>query len=46
VICACATGNRSGNAAGILRQHGFTNVVTLSGGTAAWQQAGLPTEKK
>jgi rhodanese-related sulfurtransferase len=45
VICACATGNRSGNAAGILRKHGFTNVVNLSGGTAAWQQAGLPTQK-
>jgi rhodanese-related sulfurtransferase len=45
VICACATGNRSGNAAGILRKHGFTNIVNLSGGTAAWQQAGLPTQK-
>ena len=45
VTCACATGSRSGTAAGILRKHGFTNVVTLSGGTAAWQQAGLPTEK-
>jgi rhodanese-related sulfurtransferase len=45
VICACATGNRSGDAAGILRKHGFTNVVNLRGGTAAWQQAGLPTEK-
>lgn len=45
VILACATGNRSGGAAGILRKHGFANVVNLSGGTAAWQQAGLPTEK-
>ena len=45
VICTCATGNRSGSAAGILRKHGFTNVVNLSGGIAAWQQAGLPTEK-
>jgi len=45
VICTCATGNRSGAAAGILRKHGFTSVVNLSGGTAAWQQAGLPTEK-
>ena len=24
---------------------GFTNVVNLSGGIAAWRQAGLPTEK-
>jgi rhodanese-related sulfurtransferase len=45
VICVCATGNRSGGAAGILRKHGFTTVVNLSGGIAAWQQAGLPTEK-
>jgi rhodanese-related sulfurtransferase len=45
VICTCATGNRSGTAVGILRKHGFANVVNLSGGLAAWQQAGLPTEK-
>jgi rhodanese-related sulfurtransferase len=45
VICVCATGNRSGSAAEILRKHGFTAVVNLSGGIAAWQQAGLPTEK-
>lgn len=45
VILACATGSRSGGAAGILRKHGFTAVVNLSGGVAAWQQAGLPTEK-
>ena len=45
VIMSCATGNRAGSAAGILRKHGFTNVVNLSGGIAAWQQAGLPTEK-
>jgi len=45
VIMSCATGNRAGSAAGILRKHGFTSVVNLSGGIAAWQQAGLPTEK-
>ncbi len=45
VILTCGTGNRAGNAAGILRKHGFTTVVNLSGGVAAWQQAGLPTEK-
>jgi rhodanese-related sulfurtransferase len=45
VIISCATGNRSGTAANALRKHGFTNVVQLSGGIAAWQQAGLPTEK-
>jgi rhodanese-related sulfurtransferase len=45
VIVACATGNRSGSAAALLRKHGFANVVNLSGGIAAWQQAGLPTGK-
>jgi rhodanese-related sulfurtransferase len=45
VIVSCAVGNRSGGAAGLLRKQGFTNVVNLSGGIAAWRQAGLPTEK-
>ena len=46
IIVSCATGNRSGSAAAILRKHGFTNVVNLAGGIAAWQQAGLPTTVK
>ena len=45
VIVSCATGNRSGSAAAVLRKHGFTNVVNLAGGVAAWQQAGLPTAR-
>lgn len=46
VIVACDTGNRSGPAAAAaLRKHGFSQVFNLSGGTAAWQQAGLPVEK-
>jgi rhodanese-related sulfurtransferase len=45
VIVSCATGNRSGSAAALLRKNGFTNAVNLAGGVAAWQQAGLPTEK-
>jgi len=44
VIVSCAVGNRAGSAAKLLRKHGFTNVVNLSGGIAAWRQAGLPTE--
>jgi rhodanese-related sulfurtransferase len=46
VIVSCATGNRSGSAVAILRKHGFTSVVNLAGGIAAWQQAGLPTTAK
>jgi rhodanese-related sulfurtransferase len=45
VIVYCATGNRSSVAAAALRKRGFTNVVNLSGGFAAWQQAGLPVQK-
>jgi rhodanese-related sulfurtransferase len=45
IVVSCSTGNRAGTAAGVLRKHGFTNVVNLSGGIAAWRQAGLPTEK-
>ena len=45
VIVACETGNRSGAAAAVLRKQGFAQVFNLSGGTAAWQQAGLPVEK-
>ena len=45
VIVYCATGNRSSAAVVTLKKHGFTNVVNLSGGFAAWQQAGLPVQK-
>jgi rhodanese-related sulfurtransferase len=45
VIVACESGNRSGAAAAILRKRGFAKVFNLSGGTSAWQQAGLPVEK-
>jgi rhodanese-related sulfurtransferase len=45
VILACESGSRSGAAASVLRKHGFAQVFNLSGGTAAWQQAGLPVEK-
>jgi rhodanese-related sulfurtransferase len=45
VILHCADGNRSGAGVALLRKNGFTNVVNLAGGFAAWQQAGLPVEK-
>ncbi|MFH1604697.1 MAG: rhodanese-like domain-containing protein [Pseudomonadota bacterium] len=45
VIVYCANGNRSNAAAAVLRKGGFTQVVNLSGGFAAWQQAGLPVHK-
>ena len=45
VIVLCGDGNRASKAAGILRTRGFANVVNLSGGFPAWQQAGLPVVK-
>ncbi len=45
VIVYCATDNRSSAAVATLRKRGFSNVVSLSGGFAAWQQAGLPVQK-
>ncbi len=45
VIVACESGNRSGAAAAALRKRGFVRVLNLSGGIAAWQQAGLPVER-
>jgi len=45
VIVYCGRGSQSQQAAAILRKHGYANVFNLSGGFAAWQQAGLPVEK-
>lgn len=45
VIVYCARGNQSQQAAAILRKQGYANVFNLSGGFAAWMQAGLPIEK-
>jgi len=45
ILLICATGSRSGQAAAYLLAHGWTDVVNVSGGTAAWQRAGLPTRQ-
>ena len=45
VIVVCADGSRASKAAAALRAGGFANVVNLSGGLPAWQQAGLPVVK-
>jgi rhodanese-related sulfurtransferase len=45
VIVHCGDGNRAGGGVALLRKGGFGNVQNLSGGYAAWQQAGLPVEK-
>ncbi|MGH8706347.1 MAG: rhodanese-like domain-containing protein [Burkholderiales bacterium] len=45
LIVDCGGGHRRTGAVPILRKHGFGDVYSLSGGYAAWQQAGLPVEK-
>jgi rhodanese-related sulfurtransferase len=38
----CRSGNRSGQALGVMEQLGFTSVVDIDGGIVAWTDAGLP----
>jgi len=46
VYLICQTGNRSKQAAEILKDKGFNNVLNVTGGTVAWQAAGLPMDTK
>ena len=45
VIVTCRSGNRSNQAAQLLRQRGYDNVHNMLGGITAWEQAGYPVEK-
>ena len=45
VIVVCASGVQSSRATGLLRNAGFTNAVSLSGGITAWQAQGLPVAR-
>lgn len=44
-IVVCQKGTRAFSAAKVLEKAGFTDVVVLDGGVAAWQAAGLPMKK-
>lgn len=46
VIVTCRSGMRSSAAVQILRRNGFDEAVNLRGGIGAWQQAGMPLEKR
>jgi rhodanese-related sulfurtransferase len=41
----CAGGYRSSAATSILEQHGFSNLLTVTGGTSAWIAAGHEVEQ-
>ncbi len=45
LLVLCPTGARAGRAAALLRKAGYDKAVAVSGGTAAWRDAALPTEK-
>jgi hydroxyacylglutathione hydrolase len=44
LVVHCQSGTRSAIAASVLRAHGVTNVVNLTGGFAEWQAGGHPVE--
>jgi rhodanese-related sulfurtransferase len=46
VYVICESGGRSQKAAGILKDNGFGNVLSVKGGTVAWRQAGLPIDTR
>jgi rhodanese-related sulfurtransferase len=46
IVTVCASGMRSNAACATLAKLGFAEAVSLRGGMGAWQQAGMPVEKK
>jgi hydroxyacylglutathione hydrolase len=44
LVVQCQSGARSAIGASVLRAHGLHEIINLTGGLAAWQQAGLPVE--
>lgn len=44
IICHCGGGTRSLLAAKTLREFGYADAVSMSGGFKAWKEAGLPVE--
>ncbi|MFT5685472.1 MAG: sulfur dioxygenase [Myxococcota bacterium] len=43
VVVLCHSGGRSGRAARVLENLGFSRVASMAGGMLAWGEAGLPT---
>jgi rhodanese-related sulfurtransferase len=44
IVVVCRSGNRSQEGRDILRQAGFTQVTSMSGGLKQWRDAGYPIE--
>lgn len=45
IAVICRSGRRSAQGVEILRNAGFSQVTNVSGGTSAWESAGLPIER-
>jgi rhodanese-related sulfurtransferase len=45
LMVICQSGSRSGAVTGFLTRSGRSDVVNVTGGMAAWQQAGLPVTR-
>lgn len=46
MIVTCRSGMRSSAAVQVLRRNGFSEAVNLRGGIGAWEQAGMPLQKR
>ena len=46
LLLICPSGSRAGRAAGLLRKAGYEKASAVTGGLAAWREAGLPVDKK
>jgi rhodanese-related sulfurtransferase len=46
LVLLCASGARAGRAAALLRKAGYAQATAVTGGLAAWREAGLPVDKK
>jgi rhodanese-related sulfurtransferase len=45
IVMQCRSGARSGQATEFLLANGYTNVVNMTGGILAWNEAGLPVQR-
>jgi len=46
VYVYCSSGKRSSRAALLLTKYGFSNIINVVGGIAAWRKAGYPVQQK